>query len=734
MADNERILRALLYFALDQQTVRETKAGVLSVEDALERVEEQAERTERQMQLLRDAADVGEQIAEGFLAASAVIGGPLLLSLNAYVQEAGQADSISREWLDAQQRLGDAQRRVGRVVAEQALPALEKAAELAGRAADFAERNPELVGAALKFAAILGGLGVVGVATARTAKFVADAGELLSKVRILVAGKALAGAGAGAAGAGAVGAGAGTAGAIAGVGASVLGGLGAGFLGYEALARTGVGQTLGMESGTAGKALALVAHGLGGLVGKGDEAFQAVGRWTGVLEDTGEAADRSTATLERRNQETEMISQAQLDNYIAFQEEQKAADEQYEMDRIAIQDRYQAQSLHAEERYGSQRTAIVEQYGAEQARRTETFARQQTQADAQYNDCRVQMAADFARQQAEAEAAYYAQRAQRAQQYGLEAARMEEDHQRDLARMRRDYERQITDAEMSRDAIALYEARRNYEERRQDTEADYAVQAARRAQDYALQMQQMEQAFHHQQAARAADYERRREESREQYERERQRREEEYARREQEAREARDERLQALDEQYAIEQEKLEAKNNEDLDSLETRYNRESAERKTAFQNELTDLGTFLGTERETRQQYYGRMEDDFRTWLRSMRSAIPGSSRDVGAGGRQLGGYAGLGRYTLGEGGREFVMSNATTRAAESAIGGGALSQDSVLAAIGHGGGGINMTISPSFSNVGASDQAWIRNELATLARQIQDVPRQLVQAMGGY
>lgn len=56
-------------------------------------------------------------------------------------------------------------------------------------------------------------------------------------------------------------------------------------------------------------------------------------------------------------------------------------------------------------------------------------------------------------------------------------------------------------------------------------------------------------------------------------------------------------------------------------------------------------------------------------------------------AGGKADGGYAALGRYTLGERGTEFVMANGTTRAAENIIG-GKLSQVNLIAALASGGG----------------------------------------------
>ncbi len=85
-----------------------------------------------------------------------------------------------------------------------------------------------------------------------------------------------------------------------------------------------------------------------------------------------------------------------------------------------------------------------------------------------------------------------------------------------------------------------------------------------------------------------------------------------------------------------------------------------------------------------------------------------------VPTGNRATGGYAGAGVYSLGEKGREFVMSSSTTKAAESAIG-GSLSQTAMLRALNKG--GVNYTDNRRFdSRITAEDRQAMRRDTQSL------------------
>lgn len=729
---NERQLRALLRFGLDERTLKETEDGVLSVEDALERVEKQAEQTEKRMQLLREAADVGGQIADGFLGASAAISGPLLLSMNSYVQHAGRAERASSDWLDQTERLRDAQLRIGRVVAEQALPFLERAARLAEEAAQFVEAHPEAIKAALNVAGVLAALGVAGRTAAQVARFTADVGELLAKARTAAVGQAAAaGAGTGAAG-------------IGGVGLPAL----VSAAGAVAAGVAAAGVVVGIVNQV------LEKTGVAGEIREAQERIRATGRFypgapglarpedveAGVPGAPRERAVRSQAEADeakRAAEEAQAAFEEQLDAYIQFVEDSKAAEEQYEEDRQGIIDRFGVLRTQAEDRYEGRRDDIVNAHGQRRTQMTADFARREEQTAENHQRTLLKNAQDFTRTQAEAEAQYYQQRSQRAAQFGIEAQRVEEDHQRDLERLRRGFERSQRSAEIDRDAIALIEAREGYEEQRQEAEDSFGVQAERRAEDFAREAAQMEANFRAQQESRAVEFKRRQDELQAEFERERAVREEDFARRQAELDLANADRLTALDEQHTEEQQRLEDQGTESLTALDQQYTDEKSERDQAFRGQLGDLGLFLGNERQARQQHYAAMQRDFEGWMRGMRAAIPTSrpgARDVGAA-RQAGGYAPDGVYRLGERGREFVMAAGTTRTAERAVG-GALTQENMLRALEGGGrGGISLSVQMAndFSNVSGADIGRIEAMLARNNAALEtEIVRRLATVMG--
>jgi len=231
----------------------------------------------------------------------------------------------------------------------------------------------------------------------------------------------------------------------------------------------------------------------------------------------------------------------------------------------------------------------------------------------------LQAAQDYARQAAQAEEDYYLARVERAAQYGIQVQRAEEDHQRRLQQLRRSYERQLEDAVIGRDAIAIFRARRDYEDQRRTEEDSYQVQARRADEDYARQIAQMEQQFRQQQQLQAEDYQRRNEEMVVQFERERDRRDEDQALELDELRQDAEERLQELDDQHAEEMRQMAEQQREALVALNQQYGREKAQRDNAFRRQLWDLGVFLGNEERVAQTYQARMEQEFGNWWSRM-------------------------------------------------------------------------------------------------------------------
>jgi hypothetical protein len=87
--------------------------------------------------------------------AGAAITGPLLLSVKAYADKYKETEPVAMRLVKAQQDLAVAGERVGRVLATEIVPMMEKAADVAAKIAAFVEANPGVAKAALNIGAIL---------------------------------------------------------------------------------------------------------------------------------------------------------------------------------------------------------------------------------------------------------------------------------------------------------------------------------------------------------------------------------------------------------------------------------------------------------------------------------------------------------------------------------------------------------------------------------------------------
>lgn len=106
-----------------------------------------------------------------------VVGG-IFAEANRYAQQVKdteKATAATREWVRQTERLAEARARIDNVLLQQALPLLEKAAEIGEKAANFLEANPELVTAALNVGLIGVGLGTIGSLVSKGIKLYADA-------------------------------------------------------------------------------------------------------------------------------------------------------------------------------------------------------------------------------------------------------------------------------------------------------------------------------------------------------------------------------------------------------------------------------------------------------------------------------------------------------------------------------------------------------------------------------
>ncbi len=615
---------------------------------------------------LRDVGEKLNQVGSMLSRVGTNITTPIFGALNAFLQTANQADPIATRWRSAQLEIERSYMRIGAVATNELLPAIEAAARLMDTVADFVERNPGAISLAL-------GTGItakIGGAVLQTG------GTILTSLGALKSLGLLGGSATGTAAGG---------GALATIGtaltaispalltiASVLGGIGLGAGVYEGMARSKWGQDMGLA--TLNQYATVGANILGDL-------FSNISTALGLLDET-EAERKTTiftamiAKITGAIDENSPLWQSALS--MLPSETAGTAQPMISQEALDAYQRYQEQIASLEEQYGEQRSAIVEQY-----------AKQRAQLEAQYEQQRAVYIQRFQQQEADALEDYYASRAEAAQDYQIDVQRAEKDHQRQMRDLLKDHQQRMSDLTDARDALGLVREERAYEDERQQAEEEYQIEMKRRSEDFARQLQQMENQFRIQRERRIRDFNQQLEEMAAQHE-----------------------------QQMAL----LQQQEVETLQELERGYEEQKQLlAKSLRETVLTIDANLIGGQAEL-QARSAKLLSDFKQWLESVQLNMPGTGfqsnyYQSGIFGRAIGGYADNGIYRLGEAGREFVLNNRATRAAEQIMH-GRLTQDGLVATLG-GRQMMHVTV-----NTGGLSMSQIRqvveNELGVFGKQL--------------
>lgn len=793
----ERVLKALLRLGFDKRTARDAEQGIVSIEDALEELEEQSLKTQDALAELTAGTEILAIAGEQLSGIGRAIADPLTRAAEEYVRYAGRADAVSRDWLDTMQDLEKAQVSVGRAAAQTILPMMETAADLAEKAADFVSEHPEIIRAALKIGAVVAGLGAVGMAVTKGIRLYADIRLALMATQQLAAGIAMrkaardqlvaagimtvssgklksamsgilgrvgigAGRAAGGAGVGGVGAAAGTMAAV--VGSVLLGAL-AGLSITDLLAKSEFGERL--EEGFAAwfdmlgvnlevqfvelnRIATVAAYGLGQLIGGEEKALEwaaAVGQATGALEDAAEAGRGLADTLS--------IPEQALQAYIEFMRMEAEEEDRYLRELEFMRLQYRQEDLLMEEQYQRRRFEMerdrerdeieaAKDHHRQQEMEVRDYAREEARTVGEHRREMVRSARDFARDESRELDEYYRERAEMARDFGTETQRMEEDHQRDMRRMQEDHDASMTGHIRSRDALAMVEEERAFEQERQRAEEDYGIDASRRHADYARQMADMEANFARQRALRLEDHSRQLAEEQARMGIEQSLREQEFLLRQKDAEEEFDyerdrealrfgQQMRDLDEEQEYERGQEQERREFEQDMEQRRFDEERVLARQHLSDRLReideDTGMLGDRERARRNQYYELMIADADIFMRNMRRTYAGFYYATG---RQAGGYVGPGVYRMGEAGREFVLSAPTTRAAERSL--GRLDQEVLLAGLAGagmraGGKRPQLTLNQNYTFQGGFSEAergWFRQ---TARQQAADAFSEILQ-----
>jgi hypothetical protein len=590
------------------------------------------------------------------------IGKSVFGAANEWAQEAGQGDAVARRWLNAMERIDEAQGRIARTLASSVQPWMDKIADLAEQAAAFAEQHPEVVKAIAGLAAgtFAGGKLMMGIGMPLN---IAATGMQLGMYTGLIGASGAAGA----AGAGGAAAAAGGIPAIAAVVVAVLAYLGAGWV-YDRLKQPEQGGMLREATKTtatiAGISLigwAALTDELGITEGAAKRAAEAVAKARDEIDNFGQVTGRVSSALQ--------IPAEAVQAFISYRRAEAQAAEQYNQQRSQIETQYAAQRSEIEARYEAQRTDIVQD-----------AARAQAQALENFNFNLARQARDFAANESRIEEDYYRSRLEALQDMHESIQRAEEDHQARMRQMREDHEARLDELVASRDALGIVREVRSYERERRQAEEAHNTEMRRMRADAADRLREMEAQFARERSRRLADYNQRLADQ-----------QEDFARQQEQARAATQQRLAELEAQHRTEMQKLQQAHNDKLRELASQYARERRQRYDAFIEQIRDLDLLTGRMKQSWDLFYADMETKLREFIDRVNAMQIGSEgTGTVAPGRASGGYVTFGRYLLGEEGREFVLSASATRAAERFTG-GSLTQGRLVAALA-GGGGISI------------------------------------------
>jgi len=638
----------------------------------------------------------------GLVASGALFAG-VFAEANRFAKEAeetGKATRATREWTAATKELAQARARVDTVLLREALPLLQQAAEIASRTAGFIESHPELIRAALETGKIVAGLSVLGILASKGIALYADAKALLfgteqlaaAKLQDQAATKQLSAAALQAklagikvpAAAAAAGATAATVGSIAG---AILANVAIQGLIFRATAplrrATGLSDVV---TGGAQRAGNLIGK-FSGLpteeIERKSLVFSAIiGRLTGDIDENSELWKKAAASIELAGDKVATTA----DDLISAAGQ--IAGSAHESEIVDAFQKWKEDDARIVQEAADQRVRIVAEaeksVTAETAKFASTVAKINSGADKRAES----ITSNFYKEQAAAETRYQQQRAKLIKDGAQEIRDIQEEHQERLRKLIQDHDERVEGLVSSRDALGLAKENRRFAQEKAEENRGVREEIAKRKQQLAERLQEMAAEHQAEQAQRFADFQERLAENEAQ----------------------RQEELKAAAAAHAEELKQIREQKATQLRELTASLNAELQRRQHYFIAQIRDLDAALLGERNLKNRNYALMLIEAQRFFNAWSSMIPGSSTattptptaispTTGTGfgaffGSSFasGGYA-SGIVRTGEEGREFILSNRATRAAERMVGGG-LTQDAILSALARGGTGNSRSL----------------------------------------
>ena len=675
----------------------------------------------------------------------------MALSANKYVSSVGMAEQVSSDWKTSMAIISEATTDIGREFATVLLPYLKFAASTAKWFAGLIEKHPWIAGGAVMLAGIGTGIGTTLVIASQLIRVISGSVQVYSYLMKSVLTKA-------AAAQAAAGAEMGAAAKTQMAAATMMAGSSVGNVAGGATKLIGAGGATASLSGLI-KATPWLRAGIIGIVSyaalsTGALIGKSIGNWIGKMGDVVSGTDdwakgdysagktvKQTAYIMTAFALDQMSKGKEMSEYfksildkvgkilgvietspttpygsvegITITEPMALAMRDYAMSVKKLSDDLNKDLLAAKKQFNSSIKKLDEDYYNRLAEREADFARSQSKA---YRD--------FYQSEAEIEQNYYDDRIKTAQDNSKKLLEMEQDHQIGMRRDLEDHQDTLRDLLESRNSGAMIKEDRKYEKERQRKEEDYALEVSRIDQESADNYRRREQEFAKEKAQRAAQFAQRMADAQAEYARE----------------------SASLAKEREIRKKELLDNYNEQVESLYDVYEETGQEIKEAFFEKLRSINAYiLGDYNEfqnTLVLYSGLLRNMLITermkvadWYAQggyLQFVDPSLINNKGIG-KDTGGYASYGKYTLGEKGVEWIMTANTTKAAERILG-ARLTQTNLLSALianrsrSYGGGkqvGYKDDRTIIFNGMNEADRAAIRRDVAQITREV------LVEAM---
>jgi hypothetical protein len=449
MAD-ERIVKLILQFIAD-------KGGIVQASQSLDDISKKSDKTKQNAQGIGVGFDgaaksikslsstIGDLQRVGLTmgAMGTAITGPMIAAANSYISAVNVTTTVGKQWLGATYQLDESWQKVGGVVAGIVVPALQEAANLTEKIANFIQKNPAVAKA-----------------------------MLATGVGLTVGGAAIGGAATVAAGAATIAGGAATLGTAA---------TAAGMTGVAATAATGgtVAGVVGLAAlATIPIVMAAITGGASGYVS--GKLFSAADKWMrqnglpspgaaigGAAEKLGETFLPNLTKLINKGQQQSVTAAPTEDSAHA---EMSATLKQYGMAYL---------------QYVIQEQQAAQQYHLSISRETRDFYRQQTYAQEDYQKQITRSVRDYQLNLSQNEMMFQRSRSLAARDYYISVSRSEQDFNKSQTRAKQDHQWSLFQIIRSGDAMAYFQEMRGYNLSKDRATEDFDISRTRAAEDFA---------------------------------------------------------------------------------------------------------------------------------------------------------------------------------------------------------------------------------------------------------